>query len=89
MTNPDHRSLGLGAMGSALAAALLDAGHPTTVWNRIARPGRALGARGASRRRSVEARVAPRPLVVACLFDHASVHEILDPVARGCAGARW
>jgi 3-hydroxyisobutyrate dehydrogenase-like beta-hydroxyacid dehydrogenase len=28
--------LGLGAMGSALAAALLDAGHTTTVWNRSA-----------------------------------------------------
>ncbi|MFD4375859.1 NAD(P)-binding domain-containing protein, partial [Streptomyces sp. NPDC058527] len=26
--------IGLGSMGSALAAAFLAAGHPTTVWNR-------------------------------------------------------
>jgi 3-hydroxyisobutyrate dehydrogenase-like beta-hydroxyacid dehydrogenase len=26
--------VGLGAMGSALAGAVLRAGHPTTVWNR-------------------------------------------------------
>jgi 3-hydroxyisobutyrate dehydrogenase-like beta-hydroxyacid dehydrogenase len=26
--------LGLGVMGSALAGVLIDAGHPTTVWNR-------------------------------------------------------
>lgn len=31
--------IGLGAMGRALAGAFLDAGHPTTVWNRS--PGRA------------------------------------------------
>ena len=34
--------LGLGAMGSALAATLLDAGHDTTVWNRTPERARAL-----------------------------------------------
>ena len=29
--------IGLGAMGSALASALVRAGHPTTVWNRTPR----------------------------------------------------
>lgn len=78
--------LGLGAMGSALAAAFVKAGHPTTVWNRT--PGKdaeliAAGARGAD---SVETAVAAGDLVVACLFDHASVHETLDPVTGKLAG---
>ncbi|MFC7722700.1 NAD(P)-binding domain-containing protein [Nonomuraea recticatena] len=36
----DHRTpvtvLGLGSMGTALAEAFIEAGHPTTVWNRTA-----------------------------------------------------
>ncbi|MFI9559277.1 NAD(P)-dependent oxidoreductase [Nonomuraea endophytica] len=78
--------LGLGAMGGALAAALVKAGHPTTVWNRT--PGRAddlvaLGARNAAT--AGDAVLAGR-LVVACLLDHASVHEVLDPLAGELAG---
>lgn len=78
--------LGLGAMGSALAAAFVKAGHPTTVWNRT--PGKdteliAAGAHGAD---SVETAVAAGELIVACLFDHASVHETLDPVTGTLAG---
>ncbi|WP_280460929.1 NAD(P)-dependent oxidoreductase [Nocardia carnea] len=78
--------LGLGAMGSALAAAFVKAGHPTTVWNRT--PGKdaeliAAGARGAD---SVETAVAAGDLIIACLFDHASVHETLDPVTATLAG---
>ena len=47
----DVTLIGLGAMGSALAKALIDAGHSITAWNRS--PGRleriiTLGARGAS-----------------------------------------
>lgn len=40
--------LGLGEMGSALAAALIDAGHSTTVWNRSPAKARPLAARGAT-----------------------------------------
>jgi 3-hydroxyisobutyrate dehydrogenase-like beta-hydroxyacid dehydrogenase len=64
--------LGLGAMGTALARAFLAAGHPTTVWNRT--PGKApVGALEA-------AMVADSasPLVVVCLLDADSVHEVLD-----------
>jgi 3-hydroxyisobutyrate dehydrogenase-like beta-hydroxyacid dehydrogenase len=70
--------LGLGAMGSALAAALVDAGHPTIVWNRSPAKVQPLAARGAVAAASVEAAVSASPLIVACLFDHASVHEVLD-----------
>jgi 3-hydroxyisobutyrate dehydrogenase-like beta-hydroxyacid dehydrogenase len=77
--------LGLGAMGRALATALIDAGHTTTVWNRS--PGRAEGlADLASVAPTAGEAVSASPLVVACLLDHASVHEVLDPVAPRLAG---
>lgn len=78
--------LGLGAMGSALAAALIDAGSPTTVWNRT--PGREadLVARGATVEPSARATVRTSQLVITCLFDHASVHETLDPVVDELSG---
>jgi 3-hydroxyisobutyrate dehydrogenase-like beta-hydroxyacid dehydrogenase len=78
--------LGLGQMGSALADALVAAGHPTTVWNRSPARARPLVARGATAPGSVEAAVSASPLVVVCLLDHASVHEVLDPVAPSLRG---
>ncbi|APE21298.1 MULTISPECIES: NAD(P)-dependent oxidoreductase [Streptomyces] len=78
--------LGLGAMGSALATALLKAGHPTTVWNRT--PGRAddLVALGATPAGTTADAVRASPLVIACLLDHASVHDVLDPLTDDLAG---
>ncbi|MDT0445742.1 NAD(P)-dependent oxidoreductase [Streptomyces johnsoniae] len=78
--------LGLGEMGRALAAALLAAGQPTTVWNRTAAKGDELVARGASRADSVEAAVTAGPVVIVCLLDHGSVLETLEPVAGQLAG---
>ncbi|WP_423462949.1 NAD(P)-dependent oxidoreductase [Promicromonospora sp. MS192] len=83
MTTPDATGvtvLGLGAMGSALAATLLDAGHATTVWNRTPARATDLAARGAAAPSDVADAVTAHPLVIACLLDHASVHETLDPV---------
>jgi 3-hydroxyisobutyrate dehydrogenase-like beta-hydroxyacid dehydrogenase len=66
--------LGLGAMGSALAEALLAAGHPTTVWNRSAtRP----EPRGSVRATKAQDAVAATELVVVCLLDHHSVRDVL------------
>jgi 3-hydroxyisobutyrate dehydrogenase-like beta-hydroxyacid dehydrogenase len=78
--------LGLGAMGTALAGAFLDAGRPTTVWNRT--PGRdgGLVERGAAGAASIEEAIGASPLVVVCLLDHRSVHDALDPVAGALAG---
>lgn len=78
--------LGLGAMGSALAAATVAAGHPTTVWNRT--PGRASALVESGAREAASARdaVTASPLVVAVLLDHASVHQTLDPVSDALAG---
>jgi 3-hydroxyisobutyrate dehydrogenase-like beta-hydroxyacid dehydrogenase len=78
--------LGLGAMGSALARAFLGAGRPVTVWNRT--PGKAdeLVAGGAVESATVTEAVRASKLVVACLWDHRSVHESLDPVTGALAG---
>jgi 3-hydroxyisobutyrate dehydrogenase-like beta-hydroxyacid dehydrogenase len=90
MTEPESTAvtvLGLGAMGSALATTLLDAGHRTTVWNRTPDRAAALTARGATAAASVGEAVTAHPLVIACLFDHASVHETLDPVIGRMRGS--
>lgn len=78
--------LGLGEMGSALAAALIDAGHPTTVWNRSPAKSEPLAARGGTAAGSVEAAASASPLIVACLFDHTAVHEVLDSKAPSLRG---
>jgi 3-hydroxyisobutyrate dehydrogenase-like beta-hydroxyacid dehydrogenase len=76
--------IGLGEMGAALARAAITAGHPTTVWNRTAAKAEGLGARVAP---TVEDAL-DADLLVVCLFDHRSVHEVLDPVADRLRGAR-
>jgi 3-hydroxyisobutyrate dehydrogenase-like beta-hydroxyacid dehydrogenase len=90
MTTPDRTGvtvLGLGAMGSALASALLDAGHETTVWNRSPARAAGLAARGAAAPSDIADALAAHPLVIACLLDHASVHETLDPVIGTMRGS--
>lgn len=69
--------LGLGAMGSALAGALLEAGRPVTVWNRSADKTKPLVERGAVAAGSAAEAVAASELVIVCLLDDASVREVL------------
>ncbi|WP_328475016.1 NAD(P)-binding domain-containing protein [Actinoplanes sp. NBC_00393] len=78
--------LGLGAMGSALAAALLKAGHSVTVWNRT--PGKAdrLAGPGVTVAATPDDAVRANNVIIVCLLDHASVHEVLDPPAGELAG---
>ncbi|MEU6919419.1 NAD(P)-dependent oxidoreductase [Streptomyces olindensis] len=78
--------LGLGQMGSALAAALLDRGHPTTVWNRS--PGKAgpLVERGARAAATPEEAIAASPLVIACVLDYEALHTVVDPIAESLRG---
>ncbi len=78
--------LGLGNMGAALADAFLSAGHSTTVWNRTAAKADPLVGKGARRADTVEEAVRASPVVVVCLLDYASVHEVLDPVAGALRG---
>lgn len=77
--------IGLGAMGQALAGAFLDAGHPTTVWNRSTDKGEALLARGAVRAASAEEAVLASGLVVVCVVDHDASRTI-DLVFGAVAG---
>ncbi len=79
--------LGLGEMGSALARAAMQAGHPTIVWNRSAGKAQPLAEAGA-RVAASPAEAVDAEVIVVCLFDHASVHEVLDPVADQLAGRR-
>ncbi len=71
--------LGLGEMGSALARAARDT--DTVVWNRTPKafPGATVAV-------TVEEAVAQEGLIVACLFDLTSVHDVLDPVVDGLKG---
>ncbi len=78
--------LGLGAMGGALATAVLDGGRTTTVWNRSAARIVALAGRGAIPAETARDAVRSSPLLVVCLFDHDSVHAVLDPIAGELAG---
>lgn len=78
--------LGLGSMGSALAAAFLDAGHPTTVWNRTSSKAAPLVSQGAVHAESVAEAVAASPLVIACLTTFENTIEALEPAAAALKG---
>ncbi|UKY47705.1 NAD(P)-dependent oxidoreductase [Streptomyces inhibens] len=84
--HPAVTVLGLGSMGSALAAALLERGHPVTVWNRSARRADALVERGAHLAATPEEAIAASPLTLACVLDYEALHTVLDPVADSLAG---
>ncbi|MGA4843591.1 NAD(P)-dependent oxidoreductase [Streptomyces sp. G45] len=78
--------IGLGSMGTALATALIERGHPTTVWNRSPDKARALAERGARVASTPEEAVAASGLVLACVLDHDALHSVLDPAAKALAG---
>ncbi|MEV2254754.1 NAD(P)-binding domain-containing protein [Streptomyces sp. NPDC050147] len=78
--------IGLGNMGAALAATLLEHGHPTTVWNRSPAKAELLVARGARLAATPEEAVAASPLVLACVLDYGALHAVLDPAAENLAG---
>ncbi|MGI5169798.1 NAD(P)-dependent oxidoreductase [Spirillospora sp. CA-253888] len=78
--------IGLGEMGSALAGAFLDGGHPVTVWNRTPEKADALVAKGAARAESVREAVAASELVVVNVKGNDTVRKLLEPAAGALAG---
>ncbi|MFF7857428.1 NAD(P)-binding domain-containing protein [Streptomyces sp. NPDC007904] len=78
--------VGLGSMGSALAAALLERGHPTTVWNRSAGKARPLVDKGARLAATPREAVTASPLVIACVWDYEVLRTVLAPAAAALAG---
>lgn len=81
MTKTNASVLGLGEMGAALAAALIKADHPTTVWNRSPGKADALVELGATAAPTARDAVTAADVVITCLLDAASVHKVLDPLA--------
>ena len=84
----DVTAIGLGAMGSALARTLLQAGHQVTVWNRTPAKTQALVALGAKGAASVADAVRASPVVLVCVDNYAVTRHILgtDDVFAGLAG---
>ncbi|MFE0425679.1 NAD(P)-dependent oxidoreductase, partial [Streptomyces sp. NPDC058953] len=78
--------IGLGAMGTALAEAFIDSGHPTTVWNRSHRKAEQVVAKGAEFRADIQEAVAASPLVVTCVTTYDITRRILAPAADHLAG---
>ncbi|MEV7099375.1 NAD(P)-binding domain-containing protein [Amycolatopsis sp. NPDC051045] len=78
--------LGLGTMGSALAGALLDRGHPVTAWNRTAEKAAPLAERGARLAATPADAIAASPLVVACVLDYDVLRAVLEPGAEALRG---
>ncbi|MGA6161236.1 NAD(P)-dependent oxidoreductase [Amycolatopsis magusensis] len=83
MHSTDVTVVGLGAMGAALAQALVDAGHSVTVWNRT--PGRvpALASREVP---AIDRAVAASPLTIACLTTYDATLAALEPAAGAFTG---
>jgi 3-hydroxyisobutyrate dehydrogenase-like beta-hydroxyacid dehydrogenase len=78
--------IGLGSMGRALAGALLQAGHHTTVWNRTPEKASPLVAGGAVLAPTVHAAVAASPLVITCLTGFDETRQALEPATGALAG---
>ncbi|MET9795399.1 NAD(P)-dependent oxidoreductase [Nocardiopsis alba] len=73
--------IGLGPMGEALASSFVEAGHPTTVWNRTAAKADALVAKGAVLADSPADAASASELVIVCVLDHDASDAILLPIA--------
>lgn len=85
----DVAVLGLGAMGSRMAARLLKAGHRVTVWNRSPGAARALTEQGAQQAESPRAAAAAGDYVIAMVRDNDASREVwLDPEVGALAGMR-
>lgn len=70
--------LGLGAMGKALARALLRGGCQVTVWNRSPRNGIALGQEGASIAATAAEAISASRLTITCMIDKQATEEVLQ-----------
>lgn len=78
--------IGLGSMGTAIAEAFIEAGHPTTVWNRTAKKAAPLVAKGAVHVEDVEAAVAASPLAIAVLTTFDDTRQVLERAGDALSG---
>ena len=77
--------VGTGRMGSALARALLQAGHRTTVWNRTAQRAEPLAALGAAAAVSVLEAVNAAEIIIVSVSDYKATAAILRDAAVASA----
>ncbi len=70
--------IGLGAMGSALARALVKASHSVTVWNRTAQKMAPLVELGADGAEGVLEPVQASPLIMICIDNYAATNQLLS-----------
>lgn len=82
----DVTVIGLGAMGSTLAGALLKAGQNVTVWNRTAERAVPLVQHGATAAKDVRQAAAASPVIVVCVYDYAASRAVLDEAGAALAG---
>ncbi len=84
----DISVVGLGAMGTALAAAQLDSGCSVTVWNRSAQKAEPLIARGANGATSVVEAVQASSVIMICVDNYTVTNALLqaDEVIPGLSG---
>ncbi len=84
----DISVVGLGAMGTALAAAQLDSGCSVTVWNRSAQKAEPLIARGANGAISVVEAVQASSVIMICVDNYTVTNALLqaDEVIPGLSG---
>lgn len=73
--------IGLGAMGSAIAACLLEIGHDLTVWNRSRKKAIPLVEKGASLASTLQEAVDASPLIVVCIKGHRETLDCLAPLS--------
>jgi 3-hydroxyisobutyrate dehydrogenase-like beta-hydroxyacid dehydrogenase len=74
----DISVIGLGAMGSALASALLDAGFSVTVWNRSQQRAGAHISRGAKGAVSVSEALQSSPVIMICVDNYKVTNALLE-----------
>ena len=81
--------LGLGAMGSRMAANLLKAGHELTVWNLTPEPAKKLAASGAKAAATPKEAAEGNDFIIAIVSnDEASRHVWLDQAHGALLGAK-
>ncbi|WP_205325584.1 NAD(P)-dependent oxidoreductase [Glycomyces sp. YM15] len=78
--------LGLGAMGSAIAARLRETGYTTTVWNRTAARTEPHVKAGSNAAATIAEAVQNTDIAIAVLLDHAGIHQNLEPVTAELKG---
>jgi 3-hydroxyisobutyrate dehydrogenase/2-hydroxy-3-oxopropionate reductase len=82
--------IGLGAMGSRMAARLVEAGHEVVVWNRTAAKADPLVARGARRAGSPREAAESAEVVMTIVADPASLRAVTEGpsgIAAGIGGS--